>query len=288
MEASLDVYEVEMDLARCTICLQDRNRLKFKTGRLSICSYCVSSLNKTMLSPKAAEQAWFVKFRERQIYSNPEDNGWVDGWIEKNREKIISRNINNRESLKDSHELKVMRAYSRGIICLNREYLNYPGNWEFKRYRTKHYDGYACSSCGKGEADGAKLHVHHIIFRSNSGTNSYRNLVTLCFKCHQKQHSHPISENGGEPAGKSADISLEEDDSPMVETDGDELPCDFDVVVYEDILPSFEDALALFQTEKKTAKDFFVFLIMSFGRNVKFYALRFAEEMKLQNRWFRK
>lgn len=217
---------------------------------------------------------------------NHPDNGWVDGWIEKNRREIISSNLNNPDRLKVSHELKVMRAYTRSIICLNREYLDYPGNWEFKRYRTKHRDGYACNSCGKLEANGVKLHVHHIIFRSNSGTNSYRNLVTLCFKCHQKQHDHPISELGGEPAGKTIDLSIKDGVFTEDENTIDELPDGFDPVTYSDVLPSFEDALILFDDGNKTAKDLFAFLIGAFGRNVKRYALKFAEEMKQKNRWF--
>jgi 5-methylcytosine-specific restriction endonuclease McrA len=45
-------------------------------------------------------------------------------------------------------------------------------------------DGYRCVNCGQ---TGTELHVHHIIPRSEGGTNDLSNLVTLCAKCHSIQ-----------------------------------------------------------------------------------------------------
>jgi len=41
-------------------------------------------------------------------------------------------------------------------------------------------DGNCCTCCGKT----FNLHVHHIVFRSQQGDNSYKNLITLCAFCH--------------------------------------------------------------------------------------------------------
>lgn len=47
-------------------------------------------------------------------------------------------------------------------------------------------DNYQCQKCnGKKE----RLHVHHIIFKSKSGTNEPDNLITLCETCHKGLHS---------------------------------------------------------------------------------------------------
>jgi hypothetical protein len=46
-------------------------------------------------------------------------------------------------------------------------------------------DEYRCQKC---KAANVKLHVHHIVFKSNGGTNSPDNLITLCEKCHDKLH----------------------------------------------------------------------------------------------------
>lgn len=51
-------------------------------------------------------------------------------------------------------------------------------------------DGYCCQIC-KGKNKCEKLHVHHILFRSNGGTNSVDNLLTLCKECHNELHSKP-------------------------------------------------------------------------------------------------
>ena len=54
-----------------------------------------------------------------------------------------------------------------------------------------HRDGYTCQKCKKEEL---KLHVHHIVFRSNGGTNSPDNLITLCHLCHEKLHLSETAE----------------------------------------------------------------------------------------------
>lgn len=45
-------------------------------------------------------------------------------------------------------------------------------------------DGYRCTECGRTD----HLHIHHIIYRSNGGTDSTENLTTLCQTCHKAQH----------------------------------------------------------------------------------------------------
>lgn len=46
-------------------------------------------------------------------------------------------------------------------------------------------DGYQCQKC---KTKKGKLHTHHIIFRSNGGTDTPDNLITLCEECHEKLH----------------------------------------------------------------------------------------------------
>jgi len=48
-----------------------------------------------------------------------------------------------------------------------------------------HRDGYKCQHC---KVQKVKLHVHHIVFKSEGGTNSPDNLITLCESCHNKLH----------------------------------------------------------------------------------------------------
>ena len=53
-------------------------------------------------------------------------------------------------------------------------------------------DSYTCQYC-KGKSKDSKLEVHHIIFRSNGGSDEESNLITLCKTCHDKLHSGEIN-----------------------------------------------------------------------------------------------
>lgn len=39
----------------------------------------------------------------------------------------------------------------------------------------------------------ANLHVHHRVRRSQCGSNSSCNLITLCYNCHRWVHDHPYA-----------------------------------------------------------------------------------------------
>ena len=58
-----------------------------------------------------------------------------------------------------------------------------------KSYRQLHRqilerDGWRCQSCGSMQ----HLQVHHVTFRSQSGDDVERNLITLCAECHENVH----------------------------------------------------------------------------------------------------
>ena len=59
-----------------------------------------------------------------------------------------------------------------------------------RREAVLHRDGYTCQCCGKKNC---RLEVHHIIFRSNDGTDDENNLITLCEGCHKKVHDSVIT-----------------------------------------------------------------------------------------------
>ena len=52
-------------------------------------------------------------------------------------------------------------------------------------------DGYTCQFCGRSVKDHAILHVHHIRYRSQGGTDRMRNLITICEKCHTPADHQP-------------------------------------------------------------------------------------------------
>ena len=61
------------------------------------------------------------------------------------------------------------------------------GFQNLKQYVLKR-DNYLCQSCKKKTKSNTELHVHHIKFRSNGGTDTKNNLITLCKPCHDRLH----------------------------------------------------------------------------------------------------
>lgn len=69
-------------------------------------------------------------------------------------------------------------------------------NYGFENTKAKvlNRDNYTCQCC-KGKKKDSKLEVHHIIFRSNKGSDEESNLITLCHTCHKALHSGKIRIN---------------------------------------------------------------------------------------------
>jgi hypothetical protein len=93
---------------------------------------------------------------------------------------IIETGTFDPHALKNSEVLKDKLLYQKGI------------NYGFAN--TKAYvlarDNYTCNICKKKNTS---LHIHHIIFRSEGGSDEQENLITLCKSCHDKLHSGEIA-----------------------------------------------------------------------------------------------
>ncbi len=53
-------------------------------------------------------------------------------------------------------------------------------------------DGYTCQQC-KGKSKDKRLEVHHIVFRSQNGSDEETNLLTLCKNCHDGLHAGTVT-----------------------------------------------------------------------------------------------
>ena len=64
-------------------------------------------------------------------------------------------------------------------------------NYGFENTKAKvlNRDNYECQIC-HGKHKDSKLEVHHIVFRSQNGTDDESNLITLCKTCHDKLHKN--------------------------------------------------------------------------------------------------
>lgn len=60
-------------------------------------------------------------------------------------------------------------------------------------------DNYTCQCC---KAKKGTMHVHHIVYRSNGGSDKMNNLITLCEDCHKKLHDGLLKEFESKLSGK--------------------------------------------------------------------------------------
>ena len=67
----------------------------------------------------------------------------------------------------------------------------YPDDWDRIRKRVYERDNYTCQGCGETDTE---LHAHHIVPKSDGGSDRMDNLLTLCKPCHERIHGYQIGE----------------------------------------------------------------------------------------------
>jgi hypothetical protein len=87
----------------------------------------------------------------------------------------------------DPHALKNPTALANKILY--QRGLNY-GYANTKAYVLAR-DNYTCQQCG-GKSKDPRLHVHHLVFRSQYGNDEEENLLTLCKTCHDGVHAGTV------------------------------------------------------------------------------------------------
>ena len=195
---------------RCKICLRDFKKLRFYTKRLKICGTCANSLNGyhevAEASYKLFSERLRVGMRNRataDLSSNQpawkqERARWILNNFEEAYSEALSRWLNKLAGDRDKQEKehKIIRAHRRGLLHLDRpKNWGYPSDWASIAKKIRNEDK-TCVVCG---VDGLELHVHHVVYKSNYGTDRKENLVCLCKHCHEKEHEREF--DFGEQAG---------------------------------------------------------------------------------------
>jgi len=86
--------------------------------------------------------------------------------------------------LKASYGEKILKDVLNSVSQKQRQKQIFEDEFLAVRTAVLKRDNYTCVNCGR---TGGELHVHHIILRSERGTNNLDNLVTLCSSCHSVQ-----------------------------------------------------------------------------------------------------
>ena len=110
-------------------------------------------------------------------------SGVLEGKSNQNRQTQIAALTES-----DLDGLKVYTAESDGIISYSVD------GFENTKAMVLNRDNYTCQYC-KGKHKDSKLEVHHIIFRSQGGSDEDSNLITLCHTCHKNLHDGKIAPN---------------------------------------------------------------------------------------------
>ena len=95
-----------------------------------------------------------------------------------------------KDSLKseDKNYLKYIRAFRLNLISPGgKEKRLHENEMQSIRRNLRAQDNNTCRICGENGRQ-LELHVHHIIPIDKYGSNHKNNLITLCHKCHNKQH----------------------------------------------------------------------------------------------------
>jgi len=191
-------------MATCKVCLRSFQHLRFSSPRVCICGHCTNALNKykevaepSYLEARAklergilrraekdltgAREKW-MRDKAARILDDPsqEVERALNGWIN----RLLANKLNRQKSF------RIIRAHRRGLLHFDRPYRwGYPANWIEVAKNIRKLDHFTCVVCA---ATGVELHVHHIVYASNFGTHQKSNLVTLCRRCHEKEHSRVL------------------------------------------------------------------------------------------------
>lgn len=137
-----------------------------------------------------------LRYRQARFLNRAKSKGWLPPstifkvnhtirWIEKYQSKVpkskLIIEVGNFDIAKMINPDIENEDYQKG------QQLGYENVKSFVRAR----DNYTCQYCKK--CKDVSLDVHHIIFRSNGGTNKPDNLITLCTACHKDLHSDLIN-----------------------------------------------------------------------------------------------
>ena len=186
-------------MAQCQLCKRESRQLKFATDHIKVCTRCVNSLNE-FSEPAIHAQNRLGDMLARGVERNAlRDLDAPEEWKRRRaRWKLDNFAAAHAEALpgwlndlladerNSTRDYKTVRAYRRGLLRFDGDRpWSHPNNWETVAAGIRKRDGYKCKVCGERDAE---LHVHHIIYLSNFGTNQQGNLVTLCRACHEKEH----------------------------------------------------------------------------------------------------
>lgn len=184
---------------KCQICLREPKKLRFQTKRISICHGCVSALNEYHEVVEPSYNVLRKRYRDAVIRNaNLDMQSEIPSirsraqWALDNIEEILAKRLPDwfnkivADPTNTAKEYKIIRAHRRGLLHFDDpRTTKHPDNFTEIGKKIKIADELTCIDCKERNVE---VHTHHIIYKSNFGTDRKQNLVTLCRHCHEKEH----------------------------------------------------------------------------------------------------
>ena len=130
-----------------------------------------------------------TRYRKARFDNRKRDKGWLPPSIQSKLD-IELRMIDKFVSLVPNPSLfiEVGKFDTAKMINLDIEGIDYQHGQTYGYYDTRYYvfarDNYTCQVCHKGGI----LQTHHIVYKTNGGTDRADNLITICDKCHSYEN----------------------------------------------------------------------------------------------------
>lgn len=122
----------------------------------------------------------------------PPFKGWIDSLENKvisyeDAVKFIELKRNKKEKTEELKKIKKATCFIETDFKLSWEEQYKHPNWQRVRLIVLNRDNFACCKCGDKHS---QLHVHHLKYnpKKNIWDVELKNLITLCDKCHKKEH----------------------------------------------------------------------------------------------------
>ena len=141
------------------------------------------------------------RYRQSRFNNRKRNDGWIAPSLEHKKDihiQIISRISNvmpvtNITLEMGNFDTQVLKALEEGNPLPQEIDYQHGERYGIATLRKAVFarDKYTCQCCRRTIADGAILHVHHIIYRSRGGTNRMSNLATVCDRCHTPANHKP-------------------------------------------------------------------------------------------------
>lgn len=181
-------------LYKCQICLSKYKNPKFRSSRISVCGRCTDDLNSYREPAETAyniAREWLRRGILRRLITSttaPLERERILQRLEEEVGRALPEWINKlaADKSKKTKTHKIIRAHRRGLLFMSSHgQQERPKDWDSVAKNIRKLDKFTCVACSARDCE---LHVHHIVYVSNFGTNQKHNLITLCRKCHENEH----------------------------------------------------------------------------------------------------